>query len=196
MGTTRISVMAEKMNPGEQGGPTPVGARIRREEDGSLVLDIPVSRDRFLNWFLPLFSIPFTGAGLVLLLFKSDQVGFIPLSIGLLTGWFGMYMAIGRLEIRLAADNMEWTRVFLKRWSTQSLEREGIGSVGTQVGVRTNGRPTSWRLALNPGTNGSRQRLLPGFHSENAIHRLGEIIAKWAQVPFDGKLDHSYDSSD
>lgn len=188
--------MAEKSNPGDQGDLAPVWARIRREEDGSLVLDLPVSRDRFLNWFLPLFSVPFLGAGLVLLFGKGDQVGFVLLGIGLLTGWFGSYMAIGRLEIRLAAENMEWTRVFLKRWSTQSLERDGIGSVGTLVGVRTNGRPTSWRLALNPGTKGVGQRLLPGFHSEYSIHRLGEIIAKWAQVPFDGNLDHSFDNSD
>ena len=175
------------------GGQAPAGARIRREEDGTLVLDIPVSRDRFLNWFLPLFSIPFTGAGLVLLVGKGDMVGSIPMGIGLLTGWFGMYMAIGRLEIRLEADRMEWTRVFLKRWSTQSLERAGIGSVGTLVGVRTNGRPTSWRLNL---TVGGKQRLLPGFHTENSIHRLGEILGKWAQVPFDGNLVRSYDSSD
>jgi hypothetical protein len=196
--------MEGNQHPEGKGDPVPEGARIRREEDGTLILDLPVSRDRFLNIFLPLFSLPFAGAGLVLLLSKGDQVGFIPLGIGCLTGWFGLYMAIGRLEIRLGPERLEWTRVYLKRWSTNSQDRGSILSVRTLVGVRTNGRPTSWRLALNvkaptgsvASAKGSRQRLLPGFHGERAIQRLGEILALWAQVPFDGRLDRSYDNSD
>lgn len=173
---------------GGEGGP-PEGARIRRGEDGSLILDLAISRDKFLNAFLPFFGLVFIGAGMLLLLRKQDDAGYIPLSIGLLVAWFGGYMAMGRLEIRLGADSLEWTRIFLKRWSTRSLERAGFRSIGTQAGVRTNGKPTSWRIELHlEGKN----LILPGFHGERAILRLGEILALWAEVPFDGNLDRSF----
>lgn len=168
----------------------PAGARIRREDDGTLVLDLPVSRDRFLRWFLPLFSLPFTGAGLALAFGKGDAAGWIPLSIGLAVGWFGLYLAIGRLEIRLGETHLEWTRIYLKRWRTRSIPRESIASITTRAGVRTNGRPTSWILLLNPSG------ALPGFHSEPQIHWLGGLLATWSGRPYDGRLDRSIDNSD
>lgn len=182
----------------EAGAAMPEGLSLMREEDGSLVLNFPIACDRFLRFFLPLFGLAFVATGI--LIFSKDRaaVGFVPLGIGLLTGWFGLYLALGRLEIRLSADRLEWTRHFLRRWKTHVVERGQIASLGTLAGVRTNGRPTSWRLHYMlaegrsaPATEWRRRRLLPGFHPEPSILWLGGLLEKWAQVPFDRTLDRS-----
>lgn len=185
----------------------PEGFRLRREDDGSLVLDLPIARDRFLRIFLPFFGLAFVAAGILIISKDRDAVGLIPLGIGLLVGGFGAYLARGRLEIRLGADRLEWTRIFLRRWKTHFVERGQIVSLGTQAGIRTNGRPTSWRLHYMqpvvppvtgvPGTpvrtvsEWKRRRLLPGFHAEPSILWLGDLLGKWAQAPFDRTLDRS-----
>lgn len=203
-------------NAKESGPAIPEGFRLRREDDGSLVLDLPIARDRFLRTFLPLFGLAFISAGILIISKDRDAVGLIPLGIGMLVGGFGAYLARGRLEIRLGADRLEWTRIFLRRWKTHLVERGQIASLGTQAGVRTNGRPTSWRLhyvspeaalakekpdkrdAGNSRIAGvarvaewRRRRLLPGFHAEASILWLGDLLGKWAQAPFDKTLDRS-----
>jgi hypothetical protein len=185
-------------NGKEAGAAIPDGVQLGREEDGPLVLELPISRERFVNVFLPFFGLAFIGAGIMVFIKDGDAVGFVPLGIGLVIGGFGWYLARGRLEIRLGADRLEWTRLFLRRWKTHVVERGQIASLGTQAGVRTNGRPTSWRLhyvlAEAPGVPVSewrRRRLLPGFHPEASILWLGGVLEKWAQAPFDRTLDRS-----
>lgn len=188
----------------DTGPAAPEDFQLRREDDGSLVLDIPIARDRFLRIFLPCFGLAFIATGMLIIARDRDVVGLIPLGIGLLAGGFGAYLARGRLEIRLGADRLEWTRIFLRRWKTHIVERCQIVSLGTQAGVRTNGRPTSWRLhyvlAEAASASGApvpewrRRRLLPGFHPQPSILWLGGVLEKWAQAPFDGSLDHSISS--
>lgn len=199
-----------KNRPGgenDSGAGIPERVLVTRESDGSLVLNLPIARDRFLGLFLPLFGLAFIGAGFIILSREGDVVGLVPVGIGLLVGGFGWYLARGRLEIRLGADRLEWTRLFLRRWKTHFVERRQIASLGTQAGVRTNGRPTSWRLHYvlpeTPFANDApaervarvaewrRRRLLPGFHPEVCILWLGDLLGKWAQVPFDKRLDRS-----
>jgi hypothetical protein len=181
--------------------PVPDGMRLGREEDGALVLNFPIARDRFLSLFLPLFGLAFVVVGIMVLRKDGDGVGGIPLGIGLLLSGFGAYLARGRLELRLGADRLEWTRLFLRRWKTHTLERSAIASLGTQVGVRTNGQPTSWRLhfvlaeaAGEAAGKRPRRQLLPGFHSETAVMWLGGVLEKWAQAPFERTLDRSRSS--
>lgn len=187
---------------GSEGGTgLPPGMLLKREDDGDLVLNFPISRDRSLRLFLPLFGLVFIGTGILVLFRDHGSVGFVPWGIGLLLTGFGAYLALGRLELRLGTDRLEWTRLFLGRWKTHALDRGQIASLGTQVGVRTNGRPTSWRLHFvlaevdgAPARKRPQWRLLPGFHAEESILWLGGVLGKWAQAPFDATLDRSVSS--
>lgn len=181
--------------PGDAAPAVPAGVKVSRGEDGSILLDLPVSREKFLRWFAPLFSLPFMGAGVAILLGEGNPVGFAPFTIGAFAGWFGAYTAFGRLEFRLGPERLEWNRVFLKRWRTHAIERATITGITTSVGVRTNGRPTSWRLHLAGSGSGQwGPPALPGFYPEDILHWMGGILATWSQSPYVGKLDRSHRS--
>jgi hypothetical protein len=147
---------------------------------------------------------------------KGEFSAFVLLSIGLVTLWFALYLLIGKLECILGPDKAEWTRLFLKRWSTQSLSRDGILSIGTSVRIRTNGRPTSWSVHFTtrdkkplpawmqerfPITNPafhdrSRQKALPGSWNESTVFWLGTLLQRWSGKPFDTGLDRTVENSE
>lgn len=164
----------------------PAGIRVRKDPEGNILLDLPASQEKFLRFFLLLFSLPFLGAGIGLLA-SGESPGLIPLVIGIGAAWFGAWHAFGRVEIRLGALELEWTRNFLRRWKTHMVARESIAGIRTQAWVRTNGRPTSWAIGFE-----GRRETLPGSYSEPVVLWLGGILSTWSQKPFDTRLDKSY----
>jgi hypothetical protein len=169
----------------------PPGIRASQEADGTLLFSLPVCQDRFLKIFLPLFGLPFFSMGLFTLVSEEKSAGWIMVVVGSLFLWFGGYMALGRIELRLGTVSLVWTRIYLKRWSPHALERAVVESIHTEVAVRSNGRPSAWRLSVKR-TDGVKAHAFPGSYRDSVILWLGSILSRWADRPFDGKLDRSH----
>ncbi len=126
----------------------PKGIRALRGDQGELVFDLPAGEDKFMIFFFLLFGLPFTGIGFFLCLQKQQWMGLLPIAVGLSIEYAALYFLLARIELRMGADELQWTRVFLRRWKTHVMPREDIAKVGSRVAIRTNGRPTAWSVTL------------------------------------------------
>jgi hypothetical protein len=166
------------MTPSEQ--VIPKGVRVLRDRDGHVVLDLPTTQDPFLKVFLVLFGMPFAAIGASLVFGKGEWVGLMPLAIGGAVIWGGLYFMLGRVELRLGADTLAYTRLFFRRWKTREVAKGEIVGVDTSVAVRTNGRPSSWSVTMKVKAGSALG--LPGSFKEPTVTWLRGLLARWAEV--------------
>lgn len=174
-------------------GSLPKGVHVLRDRDGHVVLDLPVTQDPLLKFILVVFGMPFVLIGLTLFFDKGEMVGLIPLTIGSLVIWGGLYFFMGRIELRLGADSLAYTRLFFRRWKTRVVSKAEIEAVETQVAVRTNKKPTSWYLTLKvrPAAEFKARAaheptelktvILPGHFKEPTLAWLQDLLSRWAK---------------
>lgn len=170
----------------------PKGVRVLRDRDGHVVLDLPVTQDPLLKFILVVFGMPFALIGLTLLIDKGEAGGLFPLIIGSLVIWGGLYFMMGRVELRLGADSLAYTRLFFRRWKTQVIPKNTIVAVETTVMVKTNSQPSSWSVLLKVKSEAGlmakpeqesadlKKVILPGNLKQPTLSWLQDLLSRWA----------------
>jgi hypothetical protein len=167
----------------------PKGVRVFRDRDGHVVLDLPVTQDPLLKFLLVVFGMPFTLIGLTLLIDKGEVAGLIPFAIGSLVIWGGIYFMMGRVELRLGADSLSYTRLAFRRWKTHIVPKASIVAVEVTVSITTNSQPSSWslRLKVRPETGRPEEDAadlksvsLPGNFKQPTLSWLQDLLSRWA----------------
>lgn len=170
----------------------PKGVRVLRDRDGHVVLDLPATQDPLLKFVLVVFGMPFALIGLTLLIDKGEAGGLFPLIIGSLVICGGLYFMMGRVELRLGADSLAYTRLFFRRWKTQVIPKNTIVAVETVVAVTTNKKPTSWSVCLKIRPEAEikaraeqeaadeKSVSLPGNFKQPTLSWLQDLLSRWA----------------